>query len=46
MNTILAFALKHRVLMVVLFVMTLGGGVGANPPVYAGAPYFRECKSP
>src|SRR6266851_1109097 len=29
MNTILAFALKHRVLMVVLFVMMLGGGVAA-----------------
>ncbi len=29
MNTILAFALKHRVLMLVLFVMMLGGGVAA-----------------
>jgi cobalt-zinc-cadmium resistance protein CzcA len=29
MNTILAFALKHRVLMVVLFVMMLGGGLAA-----------------
>src|SRR5437764_8270701 len=27
MNAIIAFALRHRVLMVVLFVMTLGGGV-------------------
>src|SRR5437762_12519001 len=29
MNAIIAFALKHRVLMVVLFVMMLGGGVAA-----------------
>src|SRR5437899_4142890 len=27
MNTLIAFALKHRVLMLVLFVMTLAGGL-------------------
>ena len=29
MNAVIAFALKHRVLMVVLFVMTLVGGIMA-----------------